>query len=76
MSENLFFNFKTKQAFKHKKLMKTYTPVPQNRGSGKLRGTETIVNAKVRVLPIWYLLVSPVFDLALCNYGWFGKKHR
>ena len=53
MSENLFFNFKTKQAFKHKKLMKTYTPVPQNRGSGKLRGTETIVNVKVRVLPIW-----------------------
>ena len=70
MSENLFFfNFKTKQAFNHKKLMKTYTPVPLNRGSGNLRGTETIVNAKFRALPIWYLLVSPVFDLALCNCG-------
>ena len=77
MSENLsFFNFKAKQAFNHKKLMKTYTPVPQNRGSGNLHGTETIVNAKFRALPIWYLLVSLVFDLALCNYGWFGKKHR
>ena len=49
--------------------MKTYTPVPQNRGSGNLRGTETIVNAKFRASPIWYLLASPVFDLALCNYG-------